>query len=89
MLSKETSLNPIIDHRFWLRLFAIQLTKHEQHVDALKFLDKLVRTVRTLPATEPNFPFEHSEAGLLLGGAILGFCPDFEVEPFNLIVFPL
>jgi hypothetical protein len=26
---------------------------------------------------------------MLLGAAVLGFCPDFEIKAFNIIVFPL
>jgi hypothetical protein len=32
------------------------------------------------PLPTINFPFKHSEAGLLLGRAILGFCPEFKIE---------
>jgi hypothetical protein len=33
--------------------------------------------------------FKNSDAGLLLGAAVLGFFPDFEIELFNILVFHL
>ena len=41
------------------------------------------------PLSSTNLTFKNSNAGLLLGAAVLGFCPDYEIEPFNIIVFPL
>jgi hypothetical protein len=43
----------------------------------------------SIPVISTNLAFKNSDIGLLLGGAVLGICPDFEIEPFNSIVFPL
>jgi len=40
-----------------------------------------------LPTT--TLPFKNSDVGLLLGVAVLGFCPDFGVDVINAIVFSL
>jgi hypothetical protein len=39
------------------------------------------------PVGSTNLPFKNSVVGLLPGGAVLGICPDFDIEPFNIIVF--
>ncbi len=43
----------------------------------------------SIPLSSTNPPLKNSDVDLLLGGAALGFYPDFEIELFNIIVFPL
>jgi hypothetical protein len=52
------------------------------------FLNGMQEVSGSIPLCSTTLPFKNSVVGLLPGGAVLGFCPDFDIEPFNTLVFP-
>jgi hypothetical protein len=65
------------------------MTVLSQTIASMNFGMKFDSKFDLFPVGSTILPFKNSDIGLLLGGAVLGFCPDFGIEPFKLIVFTI